>query len=82
MQFTARGFSPNEAVYFWFEVPTGVFLDGPTQVPPQLIDADGTVGPLPLNPATLLSMAEGRWAVTFEGMESHHQAIIFFCVYK
>jgi hypothetical protein len=82
LQFTARGFSPSEPVSYWFTLPDGSVFGTPEPVPAGFVNPDGTIGPLPIDAELLLSIAEGRWAITFEGAESHNQAIIYFCVYE
>jgi hypothetical protein len=77
--FRATGFTPGEDVSFWFTDPSGN-VGGTPQPVSGGVNSDGSIGPLPL---TLDSTFDpGRWALTFEGASSHHQAIIYFCVHQ
>jgi hypothetical protein len=78
---TATGFTGGEAVSFWFTAPSGGVI-GTARPIPGGVGPDGNIGPLPFTiDQSLLAAGEGRWAVTFEGASSHHQAIIYFCVF-
>jgi hypothetical protein len=81
IRFTATGFRPGEAVSFWFTTPDGLVVG--TRAPATgLVNADGSVGPLPLPVDTFFTTFPGRWAITFQGASSANQAIIYFCVAK
>ena len=78
--FRGSGFTPGEAVSFWFTLPNGVVL-GTEQPIPGGVNPDGTIGPLPLPiDESLVNLGTGRWAFTFQGASSGHQAIIHFCI--
>jgi hypothetical protein len=79
--FRATGFTPGEAVSFWFTEPHGNVI-GTAQPIPNGVNSDGSVGPLPLTLDSSFASDSGRWALTFEGASSHHQAIIYFCVHQ
>jgi hypothetical protein len=78
--FNARGFQAREAVSFWFTAPNGDVV-GTARPIRGGVNADGTVGPLAIDlSADLIGSMPGRWALTFQGASSGHQALIFFCV--
>ncbi|HYP40118.1 MAG TPA: hypothetical protein VEX13_07130 [Chloroflexia bacterium] len=79
--FRARGFTPGEAVSFWFTLPSGVVLGTAQPVPGEFVNPDGTIGPLPypITPADV-AIGTGRWALTFQGASSNNVAVIYFCV--
>ncbi|HYP40607.1 MAG TPA: hypothetical protein VEX13_09640, partial [Chloroflexia bacterium] len=78
--FQATGFTPGEAVSFWLTLPDGSVAG--TAAPLEGgVNPDGTIGPLPLPiDDVLVSLAPGRWAITFQGASSGHTAVIYFCV--
>ncbi len=79
--FTATGFTGGESVSFWFTAPSGGVI-GTAHPISGGVGPDGSVGPLPLTiDQTLVTAGEGRWAITFEGASSHHQSVIYFCVF-
>jgi hypothetical protein len=81
ISFTATGFTGGEAVSFWFTAPNGAVV-GTAQPIPGGVNPNGTIGPLPLTiNQSFLDAGEGRWAITFEGGASHHQSVIYFCVF-
>ncbi|HET9496651.1 MAG TPA: hypothetical protein VFR15_20680 [Chloroflexia bacterium] len=71
------GFQPNEAVSYWFTLPSGEVAG--TQEPVEIGSHQGSLT-LPLDSAILegLPGVEGIWSITFEGADSHHQAIVYF----
>ncbi|HMA37177.1 MAG TPA: hypothetical protein VKY74_22165 [Chloroflexia bacterium] len=75
---TARGFTPGEAVSFWFTLPNGQVF-GTARPIGNGVNPDGTVGPIPFQIPAAFSAA-GRYALTFQGASSQHQAIVLFCV--
>ncbi len=80
--FRATGFTPGEDVSYWLTLPDGSVV-GTSSPVPDGVNSDGSVGPLSLTITSgLASLASGRWAITFEGASSHHQAIIYFCVHQ
>jgi hypothetical protein len=80
--FRATGFTPGEDVSFWFTLPSGV-VEGTAAPVPGGVNADGSIGPIPftINQQDV-NLGTGRWALTFEGASSHHQAIIYYCVHQ
>src|SRR4029453_15803229 len=80
INFMATGFTVGEDVSFWFTLPDGSVV-GTAQPVPNGVNSDGTIGPLPFEvDQTLVNIATGRWAITFQGASNNHQAIIYFCV--
>jgi hypothetical protein len=80
INFNATGFTAGEDVSFWFTLPNGIVLGTAAPVPGG-VNSDGTIGPLPLDiDDSFVNLATGRWAITFQGASSNHQAIIYFCV--
>jgi hypothetical protein len=78
--FRGQGFTPGEAVSFWFTTPDGDVFGTPAPIPGG-VNGDGTIGPLPLEiDEDLVSVAPGRWAITFQGASSSNVAIIYFCL--
>lgn len=82
LQIRARGFMPNEPVSYWFTDPDGLVFGTEEPVPAGFVNPDGTIGPLPLSVDILLIISSGRWAVTFEGADSHNTAIVYFCLFE
>jgi hypothetical protein len=81
--FRATGFQSGEAVSFWFTLPDGSVVGTAQPVPPGLVNADGSIGPLPYQiTASMAAAAEGRWAITFKGASSNNTAVIYFCVQR
>jgi hypothetical protein len=81
--FRATGFRPDEAVSYWFTLPNGVVVGTSEPVPPGLVNPDGSIGPLPIQiTSSMVALAEGRWAITFQGASSGHTAVIYFCVLR
>jgi hypothetical protein len=80
--FRATGFSPREGISFWFTDPHGNTVGTARPLPPGLVNSDGSLGPLPLTLDSSFTSDPGRWAITFEGASTHHQAIIYFCVHQ
>src|SRR5438128_474354 len=78
--FRATGFQVGEDVSFWLTLPNGVVV-GTAAPLPGGVNNDGTIGPLPLPiDQNTVNLATGRWAITFQGASSNHQAVIYFCV--
>jgi hypothetical protein len=78
--FNATGFTPGEAVSFWFTLPDGSVL-GTAEPIEGGVNSDGSVGPLPLPiDQAFVNIAPGRWAITFQGASSNHTAVIYFCI--
>jgi hypothetical protein len=71
------GFTPNEAISYWFTLPSGEVAG--TQEPVEIGSHQGSLT-LPLDSSILegLPGVEGIWSITFEGAQSHHQAIGYF----
>jgi hypothetical protein len=80
IEFNARGFQPGEDVSYWFTDPEGDVFGTPN-AESDFVNPDGTIGPLEF-PAGLLTFLPGTWALTFQGAESQHVAIIYFCIYE
>jgi len=78
--FRGTGFTPGEAVSFWFTLPDGRVAGTPSPIP-NGVNADGTIGPLPFPiDQSFVDLGAGRWAITFQGATSSHTAVIYFCV--
>jgi hypothetical protein len=71
------GFQPNEAVSYWFTLPSGEVAGTPEPV--DIGSHQGTLT-LPLDSSILEGIpgVEGIWSITFEGAASHHQAVGYF----
>jgi hypothetical protein len=78
---TARGFQRDEPVSFWFTFPDGDVIGTEAGVE-GLVNADGSIGPLPIEIDSFLTDYPGTWAITFQGDRSGNLAVIFFCVYR
>ncbi len=78
--FRGRGFRVGERVSFWFTTPDGDVVG--TEAPEEgFVNPDGTIGPLPFTiTPDLVAIGTGTWAITFQGEDSRHQSVIFFCV--
>jgi hypothetical protein len=78
----ATGFSTDEGISFWFTLPDGSVAGTSEPLPPGLVNPDGSIGPLPIEiTSDMAALAEGRWAITFQGT-SGHTAVIYFCVLR
>ena len=77
--FRATGVTPGERVSYWFTLPDGQVFGTPAPVSGG-VNGDGTIGPLSLPIDSSFAQFPGRWAITFEGASSHHQAVIYFCI--
>ncbi|MDQ2806581.1 MAG: hypothetical protein M3Z04_06640 [Chloroflexota bacterium] len=77
--FRATNFTPGEAVSFYFTLPNGNVFGTPRPIA-NGVNADGTVGPLPLTIPQAFLDFPGTWAITFQGASSNHVSIIKFCV--
>jgi hypothetical protein len=77
--FRGTGFTPNENVSFWFTLPNGGVFGTANPVQGG-VNPDGTIGPLAFQIPQSFGQFPGRWAITFQGTPSNHQAIIYFCV--
>jgi hypothetical protein len=77
----ATGFRPGEDVSYWFPLPDGMVAGTPAPVSGG-VNPDGSIGPLrfTIGPGDV-ELGTGKWAITFEGADSHHQAVIYFCVF-
>jgi hypothetical protein len=79
----ATGFRTDEAISFWFTLPDGSVAGTAEPLPPGLVNPDGSIGPLPIEiDAAMAALAEGRWAITFQGASSGNIAVIYFCVQR
>jgi len=73
------GFTPGEAVSFWFTSPQGNVIGTPAPIEGG-VAPDGTVGVrLTITPG-FASEGPGRYAITFQGASSNRTAVIYFCV--
>jgi hypothetical protein len=72
-----NGFQPNEAISYWFTLPSGEVAG--TEEPVEIGNHSGSLS-LPLDSSILegLPGVEGIWSVTFEGASSRHQSIVYF----
>ena len=77
-QIQVQGFTPNEGISFWITAPDGQVAGSPQP----LNIAGGHQGAVStrVDSGVLRGMAgaEGIWAVTFQGAQSSHQAIVWF----
>jgi hypothetical protein len=79
--FRGTGFSQGEGVSYWFTLPSGIVV-GTAQPVEGGVNPDGSVIlTLTLN-QQIVNLGTGKWALTFEGANSHHQSIIYFCVHQ
>ncbi len=73
------GFTPGEAVSFYFTLPDGSTFGTANPVEGGVLP-DGRVGlPLTITPE-FATLGAGRFAITFVGATSQHTAVIYFCV--
>lgn len=70
---SGKGFTPGEAVGIYVTRPDQRVAGAPFQ---EVADADGTVSGITFT--TVANSLVGRYAVTFEGVFSHHKAIAYF----
>lgn len=70
---TFTGFTPNEALSFWFTAPTGE-VAGTRR--PLNARHNGTLQNFPIS--TDQSFSAGLWAFTMQGDTSSHEAIVYF----
>src|SRR5207248_60801 len=77
--FEAVNMTPGENVSFWFTLPDGRVAG--TASPLCCAGADGHVRFAPITLPSAFYQNPGRWALTVEGASSHHQSIIYFCVF-
>ncbi|MDQ6695212.1 MAG: hypothetical protein M3014_12460, partial [Chloroflexota bacterium] len=77
------GFTQDEPISYWFTLPGGSVLGTAHPIDPAYIDynGDGSIGPLSLQTDASFAQAPGRWALTFQGAYSHHQAVAYFCIH-
>ena len=73
---TGTGFRPGEQVGRYYTAPTGTVVPGSSQ---STADANGTVT-YTFNSTGIAGAQLGVWAGTFEGVDSHNQAIAYFKV--
>ncbi|HEX9989101.1 MAG TPA: hypothetical protein VGE45_11570 [Chloroflexia bacterium] len=73
------GFTPGEAVSFWFTSPKGNVIGTPSPIEGG-VAPDGTVGLRLTVTAGFASEGPGRYAITFQGAGSNRTAVIYFCV--
>jgi hypothetical protein len=78
--FRGTGFTPGESVSFWFTLPNNGGTFGTPSPIPNGVNPDGSIGPLPFTIPQAFGAIPGRWAITFQGTPSGHQAIVYFCV--
>ncbi|MFL5734621.1 MAG: hypothetical protein ACJ78Q_15665 [Chloroflexia bacterium] len=78
VSFTATNMAANENVSFWFTLPNGAVAG--TANPLCCAGPDGVVRFAPSPLPSAFYQAPGRWALTVEGANSHHQSVIYFCV--
>jgi len=78
--FRGTGFTPRESVSFWFTLPNNGGVFGTPSPITGGVNSDGSVGPLPFQIPAAFGQVPGRWAITFQGTPSNHQAIVYFCV--
>jgi hypothetical protein len=71
------GFTPNEKIAFWINLPDGSIFGDPEQAE---LEHDGTVtfstNPIPVE------LPAGVYSFVFQGVESAHQSVIYFKVVK
>lgn len=69
---TVTGMAPGEKVAFWLTPPDSRFLE---QAGELTAGSDGSIRNVPVRTTGFMP---GLWAVTYEGLTSHHQSIAFF----
>jgi len=77
-QITAHGFNPNEQISFWLTTPDQQVLGTPAPV--NIGNHPGSFNDQ-FDSSFLSSVgdrANGIWAITYEGKDSHHQSIVWF----
>lgn len=70
-----RGFKPNERIAFWINLPDGSIFGTPEQAQ---IKHDGSFG-FETNPIPV-ELEPGVYSFVFQGIESSHQAVVYFKV--
>jgi hypothetical protein len=73
------GFTPGEAVSFWFTSPQGNVIGTPAPIEGG-VAPDGTVGLRLTVTSGFASEGPGRYAITYQGASSQRTAVIYFCV--